>query len=130
MNIRLVLLDLSKNIDKIEVSSNKSIKRRSKKYNERTLFRMKQFYNLFKNEKVSTLSTQLTWSHYTELLSIKDENKLIYYLNVSVSENLSVRELREKIKNKEYDRLDENTKLKLINKEENKVIDYVKIYIN
>lgn len=91
---------------------------------------MKQFYNLFKNEKVSTLSTQLTWSHYTELLSIKDENKLIYYLNVSVSENLSVRELREKIKNKEYDRLDENTKLKLINKEENKVIDYVKIYIN
>ena len=41
-----------------------------KKYNRRTLFRMKQFYKVFGNEKVSTLSTQLTWSHYTELLSI------------------------------------------------------------
>ena len=40
-----------------------------KKYNRRTLFRMKQFYNMFSNEKVSTLSTQLTWSHYSELLS-------------------------------------------------------------
>lgn len=47
-----------------------------KKYNRRTLFRMKQFYNIFKDEKVSTLSTQLTWSHYTELLPIKDRNKL------------------------------------------------------
>ena len=46
-----------------------------KKYNKRTLFRMKQFYNVFSNKKVSTMSTQLSWSHYTELLSIKDENK-------------------------------------------------------
>ena len=29
-----------------------------KKYNRRTLFRMKQFYNVFSNEKVSTMSTQ------------------------------------------------------------------------
>ena len=35
------------------------------------LFRMKQFYNLFSNQKVSTMWTQLTWSHYTELLSMK-----------------------------------------------------------
>ena len=41
-----------------------------KKYNRRTLFRMKQFYNLFSNHKVSTMWTQLTWSHYTELLSM------------------------------------------------------------
>ena len=39
-----------------------------KKYNRRTLFRMRQFYRTFSNEKVSTLSTQLSWSHYSELL--------------------------------------------------------------
>ena len=32
-----------------------------KKYNRRTLFRMKQFYNVFSNEKVSPLVTQLSW---------------------------------------------------------------------
>jgi len=42
------------------------------KYSYRTLFRIRQFYNLFNEEKVSTLSTQLTWSHYSELLSFND----------------------------------------------------------
>lgn len=46
-----------------------------KKYNKRTLFRMRQFYILFKDEKVSPLGTQLTWAHFRELLSIKDKNK-------------------------------------------------------
>ena len=50
-----------------------------KKYNRSTLFRMKQFYNLFSNEKVATVSQQLSWSHYTELLPIKDKTKLMYY---------------------------------------------------
>lgn len=110
----------------IKEYSNKLVIEVGKKYNERTLFRMKQFYNLFKNEKVSPLATQLTWSHYTELLPIRDENKLMYYLNISINQNLSKRELREKIKNKEYERLDESTKLKLINKEETKVVDCIK----
>ena len=64
------------------------------KYTSRTLFRIKQFYELFLNEKVSTLSTQLTWSHYCELLPIKDINIINYYINVSIKQNLSVRELR------------------------------------
>ena len=41
-----------------------------KKYSYRTLFRIRQFYIIFKDEKVSTLSTQLSWSHYCELLSL------------------------------------------------------------
>ncbi len=94
-----------------------------KKYNERTLFRMKQFYNVFKEEKVSTLSTLLNWSHYSELLCIKDKNKLMYYLNIVVTNNLSVRELREKIKSNDYERLPIGTKNKLINKEETNVKD-------
>ena len=87
---------------------------------------MRQFYNVFCNEKVSTMSTQLSWSHYTELLPIKDISQLLYYLNVCISENIDVRTLREKIKLKEYERLPEDTKYKLINKEEASIVDYVK----
>ena len=61
-----------------------------KKYNKRTLFRIKQFYNLIEKQ------------------------------------NLSKRQLRKKIKSKEYQRLDDNTKLKLINKEETVVSDFIK----
>ena len=45
-----------------------------KKYNERTLRRIRQYYRIFKDEKRSPLATKLSWSHYSELLSIKDEN--------------------------------------------------------
>ena len=39
---------------------------------------------------------------------------------------MSKRQLRERIRNKEYQRLDDNTKLKLINKEKTKINDFVK----
>ena len=78
---------------------------------------MGQFYKLVEEQKVSTVSTQLSWSHYCELLSIKDINGVNYYISTTERYNLSVRELRERIKNREYQRLDDNTKLKLINKE-------------
>ena len=106
--------------------SNKLVQEVGKKYNKRTLFRMKQFYNVFSNEKVSTLWTQLTWSHYREVLSLEDINKITYYLNICEEQNLSVRELRQKIKSDEYERLDEETKTKLKIKEELKVPDLVK----
>ena len=74
---------------------------------------MKQFYNMFSDEKVSPVATQLSWSHYTELLTIKDENELMYYINITVEKRLSKRELRQKIKNNEYRRLTLETKNKL-----------------
>lgn len=98
----------------IDEYSKKLIIEVGKKYNRRTLFRMKQFYNIFKDEKVSPMATQLTWSHYSELLSIKDINKLIYYINTTINNNLSKRALREKIKNNEYERLPNETKNKLM----------------
>ena len=52
-----------------------------KKYNKRTLFRMKQFYEVFNNEKVSPVMTQLTWTHYLVLLSIKNKNAIYYYID-------------------------------------------------
>lgn len=97
-----------------------------KKYNRRTLFRMRQFYNVFNNEKVSPLATQLTWSHYTELLPIKDQNKMMYYLDISIKQSLSRNELRNKIKSNEYERLAESTKNKLINNEKSNIIDNIK----
>ena len=97
-----------------------------KKYNERTLRRMRQFYIFMNNTKWSPLATKLTWSHFIELLSIKDINKIEYYIQLSIEQNLSKRELRSKIKNNEYERLDEKTKLKLINKENLNVNDFVK----
>ena len=96
----------------------------SKKYNKRTLYRMCQFYRMF-SEKVSTLSTQLSWSHYSELLSIKNDDKLSYYLNLSIIQNIGVRELREKIKSKEYERLPDETKNKIIKEEKLDVKDLV-----
>ena len=85
------------------------------KAHSRILWRCRQFYIL--NQKVSTMSTQLTWSHFVELLSINDINQIIYYIDISSKQNLSVRQLRNKIKSKEYERLPETTKNKLMTKE-------------
>ena len=110
----------------IDEYSKKLVKEVGKKYNRRTLFKMKQFYNVFSDGKVSTLSTQLSWSHYIELLPIKDFNKLLYYLNVCIDNKIDVRTLRSRIKSNEYERLDDETKNKLINGKETSVVDFVK----
>ena len=95
-----------------------------KKYNYKTLFKIRKFYLM--SEKVVTMSRQLTWSHYVELLKFDDINEINYYINVSINQKLGVRELRYKIKNKEYERLPIETKNKLTAKEETKVSDFIK----
>lgn len=105
--------------------SNKLVAEFGKKYNERTLRRIRQYYRIFKDEKWSPVATKLSWSHYSELLSIKDENELIYYISIAYERNLSKRELREKIKNKEYERLLIKTKKKLTLNDEIEVKDLV-----
>ena len=95
------------------------------KYNERTLRRMRQLYLLFKRQKWSPVATKLSWSHYSEVLSIKDEDKLMYYINACISKNLSKMELRDKIKSKEYERLPDETKNKIIKEEKLEVKDLV-----
>ena len=108
----------------IKEYSNKLITEVGKKYNYKTLLKMRKFYLMFKN--FSTLSRHLTWSHYCELLTFDNIDEINYYIKQIGDYNLSVRELREKIKSKEYQRLDDNTKLKLINKEETVVSDFIK----
>ena len=99
----------------IDEYSKKLILEVGKKYNRRTLFRMKQFNNVFSNEKVSTMLTQLSWSHYLLLISLNDYNEIIYYIRVAKDNNLSQRQLQERIKNNEYKRLPIETRSKITN---------------
>ena len=72
-------------------------------YSKRNLMFYRAFYSSFPN--VSTLWTQLTYSHFKSFLYIKNENERNYYINQVILNNLSVRELRDLIKSKAYNRL-------------------------
>lgn len=96
-----------------------------KKYNYRTLYRMRKFYELFNSGKLTTMWSKLTWSHYREILSLKDIDEIKYYLNECESKNLTQRQLHELIKYKSYDRLNKEAKSKLVNKEKLKVSDLI-----
>lgn len=96
-----------------------------KKYNERTLYRMRKFYEIFSVQKLTPLVSKLSWSHYIQLLSIKDIDEIIYYVNATLNNNLNKRELQERIKNNEYNRLSDETKNKLMRLERLKVDDLV-----
>ena len=95
-----------------------------KGYSKRNLWLMLKFYEL--NEKVQTLSAQLSWSHYCELLSFENTDKINYYIELVKNNNLSVRQLRDKIKSNEYERLPVDTRNKIINQEVSNVVDFVK----
>ena len=94
------------------------------KYDVSSLNKMKKFYLL--NLKLATLSPKLSYSHYVELLSKDNLDEINYYIMVAEQKNLSVRQLRERIKNKEYERLDDITREKLIAKEETTLADLIK----
>lgn len=95
-----------------------------KGYGVSNLKRFRQFYLMI--EKGATLSHLLTWSHYIEIIPINNVTIINYYINICIYQNLSVRELRNKIKNKEYEGLDEETKNKLINNEKLNIKDNIK----
>jgi hypothetical protein len=73
---------------------------------ERTnLFRMMRFAELFPEEQiVATLSPQLSWSHFVEILVIKDDLARKFYVEMSRLERWSVRTLRDKINGMLYER--------------------------
>ena len=95
-----------------------------KGYTQSRLRYFRRFYDVF--SKCPTLSDKLSYSHYCELIWNDDFNKINYYINISINQNLSVRQLRERIKLNEYERLPEDTKNKLINKDQSSVVDFVK----
>ena len=110
----------------IKKYSEKLTQELSKSYSIRVLYKMIKFYHFVASQKMPTLSAQLSWSHYDELLKLDDINQINYYIKIAKEFNLSVRELRQRVKNKEYERIDNKTKLKLISKEQNQVEDFIK----
>ena len=86
----------------IKEYSEKLTKELGKGYNITNLKNMRQFYIKMKGR---TLCDQLHWSHYRYLLTINNDNKFDYYVMITRKLNLSVRELRERIKSKEYERI-------------------------
>ncbi len=108
----------------IKEYSDKLVEEVNKKYDITTLKRMRKFYFLI--QKGAPLAHQLSWSNYVEILPINDVNASKYYIDICVNQNLTKRQLREKIKNNEYERLPEETKIKLVNKDESNVRDFIK----
>ena len=108
----------------IKEYSKKLIKEIGRGYNVTSLKRMRKLYIIV--SKGATLSPLLMWSHYVELLKLGDINIINYYINTIIKQNLSVRELRNKIKNKEYERLDDKTKHKLMVQDKENIEDFIK----
>lgn len=95
-----------------------------KKYTPSLYYKIKQFYNII--EKVPTMSGKLTWSHWYEMLSFDDINKIEYYVNQCEVYNLDVRQLRNKIKSNEYERIPADARNKLKSRDDIRIIDFVK----
>ena len=88
----------------IEISNRLSVNYGSG-FSRSAISRMINFYQEFPDyEKVATLSQQLTWSHFVEILPIKDALKRDFYAVMCKIENWSVRTLRERKKSMLYER--------------------------
>ena len=74
-----------------------------KGFSKRNLERMRKFYIFF--PIATTVSSQLSWSHYLELIKIDDEQKRKFYLNECINSKWSVRELQRQRDSLLYERL-------------------------
>ena len=125
-NVGKLLLEAGKNYGEriIKEYSMKLTNDLNIRYDVSSLNKMRKFYCLI--EKMATVSPNLSYSHYVELLPYDDLNKVRYYIKIKEEQNLSIRQLRIKIKSNEYERLPEDSKNKLSDKNESTIIDYVK----
>ena len=125
-NVGKLLSEAGKHYGKgiIREYSKRLTKEIGKGYTESALKRMRKFYSVIR--KGATLSHLLTWSHYSELLPLNKICSINYYIKLTEQQNLSVRQLRERIKNKEYERLDDTAKEKLISQKETTLVDFIK----
>lgn len=124
-NVGKILYDAGKHYGEgiIKEYSKKLTTELNKKYSYRSLSYMLKFY---KFQKMQSMTANLSWGHWIELLSINDINKLKYYIKTAEILCLTTRQLREKIRNREYERLDEETKSKIITRNKYSVVDFVK----
>ncbi len=85
--------------------SDKLVREYGKGFNRASVFRMVQFYRSFPNKEiVATMSRQLTWSHFVELLTVEDDLKRNFYAAMCKNEGWTVRTLRERKNSMLYER--------------------------
>ncbi len=64
---------------------------------------MRRFYTLYKNWQ--TVSAELSWSHYVELIKLDDPVKRSYFLRYAAQEHLSIRDFKRQLYSFHYERL-------------------------
>jgi len=106
----------------IKEYSNKLTKELGKGYSETNLKYMRQFYLVGISPH---FADQLPWGIIRELLFLEEKQRN-YYIKIFLSKKMSRNDLRKLIKSKEYERLPNDTKLKIDNKEEISLPDTIK----
>ena len=74
-----------------------------KEFNASYFSKMRLFYLTF--PILESVIPKLSWTHYMQLLTIRNPNERNYYINLAILNNLSVRDLKKEIKNKTFDTL-------------------------
>ena len=87
----------------IEQLSLKLTQQFGKGFSKRNLERMRKLYMYY--PIATTLSSQLTWSHYVELIKIDNELKRNFYMNECINSSWNVRELQRQRTTLLYERL-------------------------
>ena len=95
-----------------------------KGYTISSLHRIHRFYEAFPKYKiVATLSPLLSWSHFIELINVKNPLARAYYTQISSIEHWSVRQLRERIDSMLYERTAISKKPEKLIKQELKLLE-------
>lgn len=109
-NIGKMIVDMQEGNDKAKYGDhlidNISIRLSSefgKGFSTRNIKRMRKFYQCYPIG--TTMLSQLTWSHYLQLIKIEDENKRNFYMNECINSNWDVRELERQRTTLLYERL-------------------------
>lgn len=85
--------------------SQRLMTRYGKGYSYSALTRMMKVARLYNDrEMFATLSQTLTWSHFIELITIKDDTKRLFYQQMGIAQHWSVTQLRDKQDEMAYER--------------------------
>lgn len=95
-----------------------------KGFSKRNLERMRKFYVCY--PIATTMLSQLTWSHYLELIKIDDEDRRNFYMHECIDSNWNVRELQRQRETLLYERIimsKDKSKVKELSFEGNKIYE-------
>ena len=79
----------------IKEYSERLTKELGKGYSIRSLKNMRKFYLIY--QKGQAMPAQLTWSHYCELLPLKDINEINYYVKITIEQCQKIYQLQKKV---------------------------------